>query len=53
MCPLIHIEENIPFGMTVAGDKWLSNRLQEDAIDRFELMLIPELDLWGILRVEL
>ena len=36
------VEKNIPFGVVVAGDDWLSNRLQRDAIDRFELMLIPE-----------
>jgi hypothetical protein len=36
------VENNIPFGAAVAGDAWLSNRLHKDAIDRFELMLIPE-----------
>lgn len=33
---------NIPFGTPVAGDLWLSNRIKEDDIDPYELVLIPD-----------
>lgn len=33
---------NIPFGTPVAGDDWLVNRIKDDDIDRYEVMLIPE-----------
>ena len=33
---------NIPFGMPVAGDDWLVNRISVEDIDRFDLMLVPE-----------
>ena len=45
--PLRHVcanlvELNVPFGMAVAGDELLANRLQGDETERFEVMLIPE-----------
>ena len=45
--PLRHVcanlvELNVPFGMAVAGDELLANRLQGDEAERFEVMLIPE-----------
>lgn len=36
------VNSNIPFGTPVAGDNWLVNRIVEEDIDRFEVMLIPE-----------
>jgi hypothetical protein len=33
---------NIPFGTPAAGDEWLANRIKEEDIDPYELMLIPE-----------
>jgi len=33
---------NVPFGMAVAGDELLTNRLHGGEVERFELMLIPE-----------
>lgn len=45
--PLRHVcanlvELNVPFGMAVAGDELLANRLRGDEAERFEVMLIPE-----------
>ena len=36
------VNRNIPFGVAVAGDDWLKNRLRGDEAARFELMLVPE-----------
>lgn len=36
------VNANIPFGMAVAGDELLANRLTGDEAKRFEVMLIPE-----------
>lgn len=33
---------NVPFGIVVAGDEWVPNRLSPDDVKRFELLLIPE-----------
>ncbi len=45
--PLKHVcaslvELNMPFGMAVAGDELLADRLKGDEAEQFELMLIPE-----------
>ena len=45
--PLKHVcanlvELNVPFGMAVAGDELLANRLRGDEAERFEVMLVPE-----------
>ncbi|MBI4910658.1 MAG: hypothetical protein HY820_44000 [Acidobacteria bacterium] len=45
--PLKHVAAslvnlNIPFGMAVAGDDQLRNRLKGNEADSFELMLVPE-----------
>ncbi len=36
------VNMSIPFGMPVAGDNWLINRLNEKDIDRYDALLIPE-----------
>ena len=39
------LDANIPFGIAIAGDDWLSNRLSEEDLSRFELVLVPEPEL--------
>jgi len=36
------LNASMPFGLAAAGDEWLVNRLSEDELSRFELIVVPE-----------